>query len=94
MMIGSKCVFNGALLHYDKRDAIRQRPFLVGAAGVKFAAVAEELTAGRNDLHIGLTTQQFQQARKPDAIYRLTQCVACLDEDKLCGQEWSGRAPT
>ena len=76
MMVRGERFVYPSLSHDDKRDAIGNRPFLVGAFSVQLAPLMKKRGARRHDLHIRLLPQQRKQTCEAGPILRLAESVS------------------
>ena len=57
MTVASQCIRQSFAFHHDKRNAIRQRPFLVWTGRVKLNASGKQLVARWNDCYRWVVSQ-------------------------------------
>jgi len=82
------------VFHEGEGGAVGQRPFLVGAGAVQFAAPLKEGGAGGDDFGVGLGSQERQQPGEPGPIFRLAHGVAHFGKHKFGGNQQGAGAGT
>src|SRR5258707_42493 len=64
VVISSQGFTNSFLLHNDKGNAVRERPFLVGTARIQLKAFLEKPCLGRCDRHLRVGAQVSDRVDK------------------------------
>ncbi len=85
MMIRSQDFGDAAFMHYDKRGAVGEGPFLVWACVEEREALVKQFRGSRNDLDVLGGTQVFDRRSEDISAIAATEEVADFNEDELGG---------